>query len=241
MTLNDAQIYNCYVLRNAIAVLLLCGLAFAQAQPGAAQSKDKQEKNAETPQVKINYLNVCTPSTDEQHVLDNALSMLPSRPAFGVEFEVARGRSTMPEEGPGAVQASASSGPPPVSTWVRIRREFASGPLMNVQYTFSRDEKTMTETLVFRVKSPKRDQPMQVSIQDALAAPTATQAIAANTAPDRIRVERFGGSSVVLARCPQADQTKYEQYFTRAKDVMTAYRRLLGVKQTVPGDLARVR
>lgn len=254
VTPHTAELYNCSVLRTAIAVLLLVGVAFSQTQPSPAPTNpaqtnsvqtppqtNTQPKNAETPQVKINYLNVCTPSADEQHVLDNALSMLPSKPPFGTEFEVARGRSTMPEEGPGAVQASANSGPPPVSTWVRIRREFASGPLMNVQYTFSHDEKTMTETLVFRIKSPKRDQPMQVSIQDALTAPNATQAIAANTSPDRVRVERFGGSSVVLARCPQADQTKYERYFARAKDVMTAYRHLLGVKETVPGDLARVK
>lgn len=241
MTPHAAELYNCNVLKTVIAVLLLCGVAFSQTPSPAQSAKDKQEKNAETPQVKINYLNVCTPSNDEQHVLDNALSMLPSKPAFGTEFEVARGRSTMPEEGPGAVQASAPTGPPPVSTWVRIRREFASGLLMNVQYTFSHDDKTMTETLVFRVKSPKRDQPMQVSIQDALTAPNATQAIAANTPPDRVRVERFGGSSVVLARCPQADQKKYEPYFTRAKEVMTSYRRLLGVKETVPTDLARVK
>jgi hypothetical protein len=148
----------------------------------------------------------------------------------------------MPEEGPGAVQGSGQpSGPPPVSTWVRIRKEFASGSLSNVQYTFSRDDKGMAETLVFRMKSPGRNQPMMVSLQDMVAAPTAAQGIAANSAPDRIRVERFGAGSVVLARCPQADQKEYEQYFARAKAVMTNYRRLLGVATTVPGDLARVK
>src|SRR5689334_16128281 len=188
--------YNRGVLKIAIAVLLLCAGSVAQEQKGA-------EKKADQPQVKINYLNVCAPSKDEQAVLENALSTLPSKPPFGAEFEVARGRSTMPDEGPGAIQAgggaSTQQGPPPMSTWVRIRREFASGTLSNVSYTFSRDEKGMTETLVFRMKSPKRDQPMMVSIQDTITAASVTQAIAANAAPNRIRVERFGGSSVVLA------------------------------------------
>jgi hypothetical protein len=226
------------VLKTLAAVLLLTLLALGQ----TTSTPSKQDKNAETPQVKINYLNVCAPSGDEQHVLENALSSLPSKPAFSPEFEVARGRSTMPEEGPGAVQTSGqSTATPPLSTWVRIRKEFATGALSNVQYTFSKDEKGMTETLVFRMKSPARNQPMQVSIQDALAAPTATQALAADTAPDRIRVERFGAGSVVLARCPQADQKQYEQFFTRAKSVMSAYRKLLGVAATVPGDLARIK
>jgi hypothetical protein len=228
------------VLKIFIATLLLSAVCFAQQKQEPDKPETKTEKPGR-PQVKINYLNVCTPSPDERTVLDNALSTLPSKPAFGTEFEVARGRSSMPEEGPGAVQGSAPTGaPPPVSTWVRIRREFAVGELDNVQYTFSRDGKAMTETLVFRMKSPKRDQPMQVSIQNAVTAPTAAQALAAEVEPERIRIERFGGSSVVLARCPQADQKQYEPYFTRAKTVMMSYRRLLGVKATVPADLARV-
>lgn len=230
--------YNSGVPKITFAVLLVCAVAWAQDQKGA-------DKKSDQPQVKINYLNVCTPSKDDQTVLENALSTLPSKPAFGAEFEVARGRSTMPDEGPGAIQAgggsSTQAGPPPVSTWVRIRREFASGTLSNVSYTFSRDEKGMTETLVFRMKSPKRDQPMMVSIQDTTSAPTPIQALAANAAPNRIRVERFGGSSVVLARCEQADQRQYESFFTRANTVMASYRKLLGVQQTVPADLARVK
>jgi hypothetical protein len=223
---------------KTIALVLLCGAAFAQDKKSDAQ--EKLDKNA--PQVKINYLNVCTPTKDEQAVLDNALSTLPSKPPFGAEFEVARGRSTMPDEGPGSVKTSGDpSVPAPFSTWVRIRKEFASGTLSNVQYTFSRDQKNMTETLVFRMKSPKQNQPMMVSIQDSVSAPTATQALAANTPPNRIRVERFGGSSVVLARCEQADQKQYEAFFSRANTVMTNYRKLMDVRTTVPADLARVR
>jgi len=228
--------YNRWVPRTLIAALLLVSaIAFAQ------DKQEKPEKKADEPQVKINYLNVCAPSKEEQAILENALSGLPSKPAFGTEFEIARGRSTMPDEGPGAVKPSEPAAPPPVSSWVRIRREFASGALANVQYTFSRDEKGMAETLVFRVKSPGRNQPMMVTLQDTLSAATPTQALAANAAPNRIRVERFGASSVVLARCPQGDQKPYEHFFTRATSLMRDYRRLLAVQQTVPTDLSRLK
>jgi hypothetical protein len=246
MTWCDGRLYNRRVLRAAIAVLLLTGVAVAQDKP------EKKDEKSDVPQVKINYLNVCAPSKDEQTVLENALSSLPSKPSFSPEFEVARGRTMMPEEAAGAAQDPATSatasasgtkptGAPAVSNWVRIRKEFSSGGLANVQYTFSRDATGMAETLVFRMKSPKRDQPMQVSFEDAATGSTPAQAVAANTAPSRIRVERFGGSSVVLARCPQADQKQYEPFFTRAKTVMSEYRKLLGVQQTVPVDLARVK
>jgi hypothetical protein len=231
-------VFKITVLKTAVAVLLMYASVLAQDKPAEPQDKDKK---SDAPQVKINYLNVCAPSADEQHVLDNALSALPSKPAFGTEFEVARGKSTMPEEGPGKVQASEPESAAPVSKWVRIRREFASGELANVQYTFSKDEKGMAETLVFRMKSPKRDQPLLVSLQDTLAAPTATQALAANAPPNRVRVERFGAASVVLARCPQADQKQYERFFARATALMASYRKLLGVTETVPSDLARVK
>lgn len=229
---------NCSVFKTSVAVLLLCVATFAQDKKPDAETRD-----ASAPKVKINYLNVCTPTKDEQAVLDNALSTLPSsKPPFGAEFEVARGRSTMPDEGPGSIKSPTDpSAPVPFSTWVRIRREFASGTLSNVQYTFSRDDKGMTETLVFRMKSPKQNQPMMVSIQDSVNAPNAAQALAADTPPNRIRVERFGGSSVVLARCEQADQKQYEQFFSRANTVMRNYRALLGVRATVPADLTRVK
>ena len=69
-----------------------------------------------------------------------------------------------------------------------------------------------------------------------------------DTPPTRIKLERFGKSSVVLARCqgesssgqPAPDQTAYEPLFRSGAAVMSAYRGLLGVRHTVPEELARM-
>jgi hypothetical protein len=70
--------------------------------------------------------------------------------------------------------------------------------------------------------------------------------VAANTPASRIRLERFGKSSIALARCgasengPVPDQSAYEPLFHSASQVLTDYRGLLGVKRTVPGELAQI-
>jgi hypothetical protein len=216
------------VLKITCCVLLLAGVAAAQ------------QKKAEAPQVKVNYLNVCAPSQDDQRALTAALATIPARPSFASDFEVARGRSTVQPDA-AAAEGSARPAAPTASTWVRMRREFASGAMSNVQYTFTKDPTGMAETLVFRVRDPKRDQALQISIQDAATSGTATTMLAANPAADRVRVERFGGSSVVLARCPNADQKQYEPVFAKASSVLNDYRRALHVTETVPADLARVK
>jgi hypothetical protein len=61
-----------------------------------------------------------------------------------------------------------------------------------------------------------------------------------------VRLERFGKSSVALARCsaaeggPAPDQSVYEPLFQSASQVLTNYRRLLGVKSVVPEELGKV-
>jgi hypothetical protein len=67
------------------------------------------------------------------------------------------------------------------------------------------------------------------------------------TPASRIKLERFGKASVVLARCagseasPAApDQSAYEPLFASASDILTDYRNLLDARRTVPGELARV-
>jgi len=47
------------------------------------------------PPVKVNVLNVCAPSADEQKELSSALAKVPGKPAFSKDFEVARGHSTL--------------------------------------------------------------------------------------------------------------------------------------------------
>jgi hypothetical protein len=115
----------------------------------------------------------------------------------------------------------------------------------NVQYSFSHDSKLMVETLVLRVRDPK--EVLQVSIEDnASSVTTPTAMLAAGTPVSRIKLERFGKSSVVLARChgegdqPAPDQSAYESLFASASSLLTTYRAALGVPHTVPDELARI-
>jgi hypothetical protein len=203
---------------------------------------------AQQPQVKVNMLNVCTPSADEQKEISSALARIPKQPSFAPDFEVDRGRSTL-DETPDFLKTASNtqvSGEPSIASWVRIRREFPTQtPFSTVQYSFSVDAKNMSETLTFRLRDPK--DLLQVSIEDSASAvtPPATM-LATNTPASRIRLERFGKSSIVLARCsgveggPAPDQSAYEPLFQSATGIVTSYRGLLGARHTIPDELARV-
>ena len=193
-------------------------------------------------------LNVCSPSADDQHEISSALARVPKQPLFAPDFEVDLGRSTTAENPnflqPGqGTQVSASDD---VANWVRIRREFSVQALFStVQYSFSTDPKNMVETLVFRVRDPK--DLMQVSIEDSASAVTTPAAmLTTNTPATRIKLERFGKSSVVLARCyatgtgPAPDQSAYEPVFQSASIIVANYRALLGARRMVPEELARL-
>jgi len=138
------------------------------------------------------------------------------------------------------------SSDPGVADWVRIRREFSVQALFStVQYSFSSDPKNMVETLVFRVREPK--DLMQVSIEDSASAVTSPSTMLTTSTPaNRVKLERFGKSSVVLARCsgseagPAPDQSAYEPLFQAASAVLSNYRGLLGARTTVPEELARL-
>jgi len=224
------------VLRNILTVLIGLGLG-----PLASAQKPSQ------PQVKVNVLNVCSPSPEEQQAIASALARVPKQPLFSPDFEVDRGRSSL-EERSGFLQPgeSSQSSDQASATWVRIRREFSVQALFStVQYSFSTDSKNMVETLVFRVRDPK--ELMQVSIEDSASSVTTPAAmLATNTPASRIKLERFGKSSVVLARCsaseagPPPDQSAYEPLFQSASAIVTAYRHLLGARDTVPDELARI-
>ena len=224
------------MLRN-IVVIFCIGLA----QLASAQQSSQ-------PQVKVNVLNVCSPSPAEQQEIASALSRIPKQPLFSPDFEVDRGRSTL-EEQPDFLKAGASaqlSSDSGMANWVRIRREFpAQAWFSTVQYSFSRDPKNMVETLIFHVRDPK--ELMQVAIEDnAAAVTTPASMLATNTPAARIKLERFGKSSVVLARCPGTegspppDQSAYEPLFRSATAIVTNYRSFLAAAKTVPAELARV-
>jgi len=193
-------------------------------------------------------LNVCTPSADEQKEIVAALGRIPKQPLFSQDFEIDRGRSTL-DETPDFLQAGAqtvTSSEPSTSKWVRIRREFGvQVQFSTVQYSFSSDGKSMSETLTFRVRDPK--DLMQVTLEDSASAVTTPAAmLGTNTPVGRIRLERFGKSSIVLARCqgsegsPGPDQMVYEPLFQSATAIIANYRGLLGARATVPAELERV-
>jgi hypothetical protein len=200
------------------------------------------------PQVKVNVLNVCSPSAEEKEAIVSALARIPKQPLFSPDFEIDRGRTSL-QERPGFLQPGQSgrdSSESATATWVRIRREFSFQALFStVQYSFSQDSKTMTETLVFRVRDPK--DLMQVSIEDSASAVTSPSTmLSTNTPVSRIKLERFGKSSVVLARCPATegqaapDQSAYAPLFQNASDIVANYRSLLRAVRIVPDELARV-
>ena len=213
--------------------------------PLAAQQADSPSQQ---PQVKVNMLNVCTPSAEEQKEIASALARVPKQPLFGSDFEVSRGRSTL-EDLPSFMpvgQRTHVTGDPSVASYVRIRREFSVQALFSsVQYSFSNDGQNMTETLVFHVRDPK--DLIQVSLEDSASAVTSPSAmLTAGTPVNRVRLERFGKASVALARCsaadggPASDQTVYEPLFRSASELLSDYRGLLNIKATVPEELTKV-
>lgn len=206
-------------------------------------------QQAGQPQVKVNMLNVCSPSPAEQQEISAALSKIPRQPAFSADFEISRGRSSL-ESGPeflqageGAQFASDSS----VADYVRIRHDLnGKGIFSNVQYSFSSDPRNMVETLVFRVRDPK--DLMEISIEDSATNVTSASAMLASATPaSRIKLERFGKSSIVLARCvgsqagPPPDQTAYEPLFRGASAVVADYRVLVKARSIVPEEISKLK
>lgn len=221
----------------AIAAALAASVCFAQ------ENSSSQQK----PEVKVHMVNACSPSADEQQELTAALSHIPRRPAFSEDFEVDRGRSVLDQNAsPLAVLGQSAPAEATVADFVRVRHDInGAGVYSTVQYSFSRDSEQMVETLVFRVREPK--DLLQVSIEDSVSAVTPAAAMLETATPaNRIKLERFGKSSVVLARCmaspdgPAPDQSKYEPLFTSASSVLADYRGLLQAKTLIPEELARI-
>ena len=225
---------------------LSCLLALALPHWSMAQEPPANPPNQ--PQVKVNMLNVCSPSAAEQKEIAAALARVQKDPLFGGDFEVTRGRSTLSDIPnflkPG--QSTHVAGEPSVASYVRIRREFAVQALFSsVQYSFSNDGQNMAETLVLHVRDPK--DLMEVSMEDSATSVTSSEAMLGSNSPaGRVRLERFGKSSIALARClgaeggPVPDQSAYEPLFRSASDVLANYRGLLSVKKIVPEELANI-
>jgi len=173
----------------------------------------------------MNYLNVCTPSAEDQAALKNALTKVSSRPAFAQDFEISRGRTTLKDA--------------PVSRFVRLRRDFApESALLTAQYSMSADEKTIIETLVLRLRDPKDFH--EIAIEDRVSAGSAAPLVvlSTDTPAARIRLERLGKSSVTLSRCEGGDQSAYEPLFRQASELMASYRGSLGLRTTFRSDIS---
>jgi len=178
------------------------------------------------PQVKLNVLNVCAPSEADKKEIASVMAMVPHRPAFAPDFEIARGRTVAPDL--------------PLSEWVRVRHELSSeSPIANATYSFSVDPKGMGETLVLRAREGKDF--LNISFEDAITGvESPTAAMQADTPVTRINIERLGKGSLALARCPNSNQSAYESLFGTASALMADYRRILSVRRTVPGELSRL-
>jgi hypothetical protein len=225
---------------SILAALMMTLPVIAQEAPAVSSPQ---------PQVKVNVLNVCTPSAEEQKEIAAALARVPKQPLFSADFEVSHGRSTL-TDAPNFLQPGQSmqtAGEPSVARYVRIRHEFAVQALFSsVQYSFSDDGQNMIETLVLHVRDPK--DLIQVSMEDSASAIGSPETmLASNTPASRMRLERFGTSSVALARCSGAEngaaapnQAAYEPLFHSASEVLANYRRLLSVGHIVPAELAQI-
>ena len=200
-----------------VVLLLIASTAFSQNQP------QEQPKVQSQPQVRINYLNVCTPSDADQQEIRKALATSPA-PNFVHDFEISRGQTSVPDS--------------PLASYVRVRHEFSpSVPFIAAQYSLSLDEKSIVEDLVFRTRDPKDI--IEIQLEGTVTGAQDAKAVLATDTPvDRIKLERFGKASVVLARCPTVDQSAYQPLFTQASAIMTRYRTALGTKRLVPRELA---
>ena len=204
--------------RNLLMIFVACA-AIAQNSP---ENGKKAEQN---PPVKVNILNVCTPSADDQQELKAALGRLPKAPAFATDYEISRGVSTV-EEGKSA-------------KYVRLRRDLKSdSPLSTVQYSLSVDRESTIETLVFRGRDVK--DLLALSIEDKLSTEASKPAtvVQSDTPASRIRVERVGKTTLALSRCHNVDQSQYEPIFAQASSVLSDYRRLLKPRTMLSSDIA---
>ena len=190
-----------------------------------AQQPTPAPQTENKPQVKVNYLNVCTPGADEQAIIKNALASVQGKPAFSADFEISRGRTTLKDA--------------PEAKYVRLRRDFApESPLMTAQYSMSTDSTNTIEILVLRARDPKDF--LEIVMEDRVTAgATAPLAVlSVDTPTSRVRIERLNKSSAVLTRCPETDQSAYDPVFQQASEIMARYRVDLGLRTAFHSDIA---
>jgi hypothetical protein len=248
---------RCHALR--LFALLLGLLAAASAQPAspapAAQAPAAQAPAAQAPaagsaalpgakasesqetKIQVNFLNPCRPAPADVEEMARALARVKENPRFSFDFEISRGVTTLTEAEARAAGVPAGAANTP-SAWVRIQREFPDkAPLTDVQYSMSVDAGEASESLAMHLRDSR--EVLQIWISDAVKG-SAAEAVKADTPPERIRIERFGKASIVLARCGGMDQSSYEPLFQSAGEILRKYRTAMAVKSVVPAELARL-
>ncbi|HUQ50290.1 MAG TPA: hypothetical protein VM056_06210 [Terriglobales bacterium] len=213
-------------MRTLFGLILITSLsAFAQTEVPKPEPQPSADKPAQGPPIKYNYLNVCNPSEAEKQEITAALDRVPKKANFSQDFEVTRGRSSMQDA--------------PSARYIRLRRELSGDPLFSaVQYSLSTDAEDTIETLVLKVKEPKELFSISLEDQVSAAASAPASVLDVNTPVSRIKLERFGKSNLVLARCPGADQSTYEPLFQQATALLAGYRKSLGLHGMFRTDIA---
>jgi len=226
--------------RNALLIGILAPLALSQGPPpvtGLPQTK-----------IQVNFVNSCRPAQADVEEMGRALARVKDRPVFSADFEISRGLTTLSEAEARAAGLPAGSGTTP-SIWVRIRKEYPEkAALTNAQYSLSVEGSSTSEVLALHLRESKTREGkagdgsdvLQILISDSVTGSPA-QVVKVDTPPDRIRIERFGKASIVLARCGGIDQSGYEPLFAAADGILAQYRSAMAVKSVVPAEMEHLR
>ena len=211
-----------------ITILLAAGLLAQDAPSTPAMPQTK---------IQVNFLNPCHPAEADLEAMARALAQIKDKPSFTPDFEIFRGLTTLSEAEAQAAGAPAGSGGTP-STWVRIRREFPEKAILtNVQYSLSVAGGSTSEVLALHLRDSR--EVLEILISDSVTGRPA-EVVQVNTPPERIRIERFGKPSIVLARCGALDQSVYEPMFRIATGIFEKYRAAMAVRTVVAAELARL-
>jgi hypothetical protein len=174
--------------------------------------------------MRVNYLNVCLPGDEDQKEILAALRRIPARASFTSDFEISRGSVSLENAA--------------TSRYLRLRRDMAARSGFDAaQYSLSTDPQRTVETLVLKLGNPK--DLVSITLEDQVSSTAAGPAavLDVDTPVSRIKLERFGKPSLVLARCDEADQKAYDPLFTEASRIFAEYRRALGLRTMFRGDL----
>lgn len=214
---------------NVLCCALFVGIAWAQPATSPAVSQ---------PKIQVNFLNTCRPAAADVEKMSKALARVRDKPLFSADFEISRGHTTLNEAEARAAGAAVGGGSTTPSNWVRIRKEFPEkAVLADVQYSLSLEGASVSEVLALHMRDNK--EVLQILISVSVTGSPA-EVVKTATPPDRIRIERFGKSSIVLGRCRDIDQSAYEPLFEAASGILQKYREAMAVKRVVPTELSQL-